>query len=288
MGSVKLSLLPVLLGLGVCSVIQAQVLPDCPKVVIDDIDLQGAIHLPGSVKERLVASLIHREYEEKSDWIGDVEDRVGRAETDGWPDRENQGYLGFSVQARWKMLRREPGLLHVLVTIVLDEGQQKRLKAITFRYLGAPVASSIFDSSDLRRLTPLNDGEVYNSDKVRAGLDAVARAYHERGFVGLTSNVEMQVDQTNQTVAVLVELSEGQQYRWGNIQVIGLDPSLEKVLRSQLQAGSPVNPKTIEDFYRDKKSVLPVGVSPQSVKWRYDDDRATVNLTFDFRTPASQ
>src|SRR5260370_22822594 len=112
------SSLLVLLGLGVCSVIKAQVLPDCPKVVIDDIDLQCAIHLPGSVKDRLVASLMHREYEEKSDWIGDVEDRVGRAETDGWPDRENQGYLGFSVQARWKMLRREPGLPHVLVTIV--------------------------------------------------------------------------------------------------------------------------------------------------------------------------
>jgi hypothetical protein len=107
-------------------VIQAQVLPDCPKVVIDNIDLQGAIHLPGSVKERLVASLMHREYEEKSDWIGDVENRVGRAETDGWPDRENQGYLGFSVQARWKMLRREPGLLHVPVTIVLDEGYERR------------------------------------------------------------------------------------------------------------------------------------------------------------------
>ena len=286
-GFVKLTLLAVLLGLVVSSVIQAQVSPDCPKVVIDDIDLQGAIHLPGSVKERLVASLMHREYEEKSDWIGDVRNIVIRAETDSWPDRQNQGYLGFSVEARWKMLRREPGLLHVLVTIALDEGQQKRLKAITFRYLGAHIASPVFDSSDLRKLIPLNDGEVYNSDKLRAGIDAVARAYHERGFIGLTSNVEMQVDQTNQTVAVFEELSEGQQYRWGNIQVIGLDPNLEKLLRSQLQAGSPVNPKIIEDFYRDNKSALPVGVSPQSVKWRHDDERATVNLTFDFRTPAS-
>ena len=279
--------MPVLLGLGVSSIIQAQVSPDSPKVVIDDIDLQGAIHLPGSVKERLVDSLTHLEYEEKSDWIGDVEDRVGRAETEGWPDRENQGYLGFSVQARWKLLRREPGLLHVLVTITLDEGQQKRLKAIMFRYLGAHLASSVLGSSDLRKLIPLNDGEVYNRDKFHAGLDAVARAYYERGFIGLTSNVEMQFDQTDQTVTIVVELSEGQQYRWGNIQVIGVDPNLEKLLRTQLHAGSPVNPKIIEDFYRDNKSVLPVGVSPQSVKWQHDDERATVNLTFDFRTPAS-
>jgi hypothetical protein len=133
-GFVKLSLLPVVLGLGMSSLLRAQVSPDCPKVVIDDVDLQGAIHLPGSVKDELVASLMHREYEEASEWIRDVEDRVGRAETDGWPNRENEGYLGFSVEARWNTLWKEPGLLHVQVIIILHEGQQKRVKAITFRY----------------------------------------------------------------------------------------------------------------------------------------------------------
>jgi hypothetical protein len=283
-GFVKLNLLPLVLGIGMSSVIRAQVSTDSPKVVIDEVDLQGAIHLPGTVKEQLVAFLRHRKYEENSDWIGDVEDRVGRAETDGWPDRENQGYLGFSVQARWKTLGLEPGLLHVLVIINLDEGQQKRLKAITFRYVGAHLVSAAPDSGDLRKLIPLNDGEVYNRDEFRAGLDAVALAYNERGFIDLTSNVEMQVDQANQTVAIFVDLNEGQQYRWGNFQVIGLDPKIETLLRSQLRAGSLVNPKLIEDFYRDNKSLLPVGVSPQGVKWQPHPEGATVDLTFDFRT----
>jgi hypothetical protein len=52
-GFVKLSLLPVVLGLGMTSLLRAQVPPDCPKVVIDDVDLQGAIHLPESVREQL-------------------------------------------------------------------------------------------------------------------------------------------------------------------------------------------------------------------------------------------
>ena len=59
-----------------------------------------------------MSSLLHREYEENSPSTGDVEDRVVRAETEGWPDRENQGYWGLSVPARWKTLRRESGLLH--------------------------------------------------------------------------------------------------------------------------------------------------------------------------------
>jgi outer membrane protein assembly factor BamA len=256
------------------------------KVVIDAVELNGTL-LPEAVRKRLVTSLKQHEYEEDSDWVKDLENTVVRAESEGWPDRENHGYLGFSVSAEWKPLRREPGMLHVLVTVCVNEGQQKRLKAIEFRYVGNSLGRPVFHSDDLRKLIPLNDGELYNRDKFYAGLDAVARAYHDRGFIGLTSNVEMQSDDTNQAVAIFVELNEGQPYRWGNIQIIGLDPKIETLLRSKLKAGSPVNPKLIEDFYRDNKFLLPIGASPQSVKWQHDAERATVDLTFDFHTPAS-
>jgi len=265
---------------------QAQSSNDRPKVVIDDVELKGTL-LPEAVQERLVTSLKQHEYEEGSDWVKDMEDTVVHAEVEGWPNRENQGYLGFSVSAEWKPLRREPGTLHVLVTVSVNEGQQKRLKAIEFRYVRDRLGRPVFDSDDLRKLIPLNDSEIYNRDKFYAGLVAVSHAHYERGFIGLTSNVEMQSDQTNQTVAIFVELNEGQPYRWGNIQVIGLDPKIETLLRSRLKAGSLVNPKLIDDFYRDNKSLLPVGTSPQNVKWQHNAERATVDLTFDFSIPGS-
>jgi len=115
----------------------------------------------------------------------------------------------------------------------------------------------------------------------------VSRAYQERGFFDLTSNVEMQIDESNQTVTISVGLSEGKQYTWGNMRVIGLDPNMEALLRSQVKTGSPVNPKTIEDFYRDNQFLLPLGACPKEVKWQRDTEHATVNLTFDFRAPIS-
>jgi len=287
-GFVKLTLLLVLLVLS--SLIRWQVSTDNPKIVIDDVDLQGAVHLPESAKRQLVADLMHWEYTENSDWIADVEDKVCRSETEGWPDRENQGYLGFSVRATSKTLRQEPGLRHVLVTIQLDEGKQKRLKEIEFRFVATQPSGTSLDSASLRKLIPLNEGEVYNRDRFHAGLDAVSRAYHEQGFVDLMFNVEMQpddTDQSDQSVAIFVELNEGKQYRWGNIEVIGLEPKMETRLKSQLKMGSLVNPKLIEDFYRDNKSVLPVGAFPKNVKWQYDRERATVDLAFDFRSPSS-
>src|SRR5258708_19471263 len=257
-------------------VTEAQSSNDRPKVVIDAVELKGDLLAEG-VQERLVTFLKQNKYEEDSDWVKDLEVAVVRAESDGWPDRENHGYIGFSVSAEWKPLRREPGMLHVLVTVCVNEGQQKKLKAIEFRYVGDRLGRPVFDFAHLRKLIPLNDGEVYNRDKFYAGLDAVARAYNERGFIGLTSNVEMQFDQTNQTLAIFVELNECQPYRWGNIQVIGLDPKIETLLRSKPKAGSPVNPKLIEDFYRDNKSLLPVGESLQSVNCQHHAAGATVD-----------
>ena len=282
----NLTLFPVIFAVGMSPTAQAQSSIDRPKVAIDVVELEGT-RLSEAIQQQLVTSLKQSEWEEASDWVANLESLVVRAETDGWPDRENQGYLGFSVSARWKPLRREPGLLHVLVTVSVDEGQQKRLEKIEFRYVGAPLAPPVFGSDDLRKLIPLNDSEVYSRYKYYAGLSAVSHAYSERGYIDCTVTTNMEIDQVNQTVAIFVELNEGQQYRWGKIEVIGLDPKIERLLGSQLKSGSVVNPKLIDDFYRDNKSLLPVGVTPQSVNWQRDPERGILDLTFDFRTPIS-
>lgn len=283
----KLTVFPVIFAVGMSPMAQAQSSIDHPKVAIDVVELVGT-RLPEAVQQRLVTSLKQREFEEDSAWVQDLENIVIRAETDGWPDRDNQGYLGFSVSAQWKPLRREPGLLHVLVTVNIDEGQQKKLKAIEFHYVGDRLGRQIIDSDELRKLIPLNDGEIYSRDKYYAGLSAVSLAYSERGYIDCTVTNNMELDQVNQTVAIVMDVNEGPQYRWGNIEVVGLDPKIETLLRVHLTTGDLVNPKLIRDFYQKYKSLLPVAASPETVKWESDAQRAIVDLTFDFSTPASQ
>jgi outer membrane protein assembly factor BamA len=283
----KLTLFPVIFVVGMSPMAQAQSSIDRPKVAIDVVELEGT-RLPEDIQQQLVTSLKQREFEEDSTWVQNLENIVIRAETDGWPNRENQGYLGFSVSAQWKPLRREPGLLHVLVTVGVDEGQQKKLKAIKFRYVGDRLGRPVIDSDDLRKLIPLNDGEMYSRDKYYAGLSAVSHAYSERGYIDCAVTNDMELDQVNQTVAIVMDVNEGPKYRWGNIQVVGLDPKIETLLRARLRAGDPVNPKLTQDFYQEYKSLLPVAASPETVKWEPDAQHAIVDLTFDFSTPASQ
>ena len=112
--------------------------------------------------------------------------------------------------------------------------------------------------------------------------------FKERGFIDCTITPTIAFDDDNRTVSAVMEITEGPRYRWGNVQVIGLDPKTETILRARLPKDSIVNPKLIRDFYQEYKSSLPVGASPETVVWKRESQRAVVDITFDFSTPPPQ
>jgi outer membrane protein assembly factor BamA len=134
----------------------------------------------------------------------------------------------------------------------------------------------------------LNDGEIYSYEKYEAGLYAVQDAYANEGFIDCKIYQTKKVDDVNQTVAHVLDITEGLQYRWGNIQVVGLDPKIEKLLRSLVTTDNPANRRLIQNFYEEYKSLLPLGASPKNVKWHPDAQLGIVDLTFDFSSPAAQ
>lgn len=207
----QISLFAVIFASGMSAIIAAQSPIDHPKVVIEEVKLEGSL-LPKAAQEQLVSSLKEREWEEGSEWVNDLEHIVIRAEQEGWPDRENQGYLGFSVGASWKPVWREPGLLHVHVTVKVDERQPKKLEKIEFRWIEDHLGPPLFDSNELRTLVPLKDDEIYSRAKYQAGLSAVAGVYKERGFIECTITSNLAVIDEKQTVALLLEISQGQTY----------------------------------------------------------------------------
>jgi outer membrane protein assembly factor BamA len=283
----QLSLFAVIFAGGTSAIAQTQKPIEHPKVVIEEVELEGSL-LPEAAQEQLVSSLKEREWEEGSEWVADLEKTVVRGEYEGWPNREDQGYGGFSVGASWKPLWREPRLLHVQVTVNVSEGQPQRLDKIEFRWVDDHLGPPLFDSSELRKLVPLKDGEIYSRDKYQAGLSAVAGVYKERGFIDCNIYQSLAVNDENHTVALVLEISQGQRYYWGNIRVIGLSPELETILRARLGKDSVVNPKLIADFYQEYKSLLPVGASPETVEGRRNEALAILDLTFDFSAVPAQ
>jgi hypothetical protein len=101
-----------------------------------------------------VTSLKQHEYEEDSDWVKDLEIQLFAQRARVGLIERIRGILGFSASAEWKPLRRELGTLHVLVTVCVNEGQQKRPDKSEFRYVEDQSVPPVFNSNDLRLVAP--------------------------------------------------------------------------------------------------------------------------------------
>jgi outer membrane protein assembly factor BamA len=260
--------------------IAAQV-PAQPKIIIEAVEISGAPHLSDAERRQLISFLKQQQFEGNSDeWVGKLERDI----FEELPSRPDQDYTIHQICAKSNLISRDSsGDMHVSVTIDLTETPPYRLASIRFENASDPATATRFPADELRKLIPLRDGELFSAEGIREGLDAVRREYGSNGYLDLTATVMSQVHDAPQTVSIVMELNEGQQYRAGSIQVIGIDRTLEENLRSSLKTGDVMNSQVVRDFYTDNKSVLPANALPQDLKVTRNTQDGTVDLTFDFR-----
>ena len=249
-----------------------------PKIIIDDLKFEGAIHLPQEILSRLIAEIKNTEFEGGSRWLSEMAEVPV---TSAW---QNQGYFTVQVTSESQVLSRDSASQHVSVTVHVKEGPQYRLGEITFRFAqdqsGVPAE---FPREELRQQIPLREGDLFNVEKIREGLDALRLLYGSKGYIDFTSEPITRVDDA-QTISVTIVLSEEKQYRVGSIEILGLDPSLESRLRSLIRPGDIMNFGLIEKFYKENRSALPPGASTKDDEFPRDVRTATVALRFDFRS----
>ena len=249
-----------------------------PKVIIDDLKFDGAIHLPEEILAQLVAEIKHHEFQADSDWLAELAEVPVR---NAW---QEHGYFTVLPTAESQVLSRDSTTLHVSVTVHVKEGLQYRLSEVRFQSTQDPrPGSDLFPLGELRQQIPLRDGDLFNAERVREGLEALQRLYGSKGYVDFTSEPRTDVDNEHQTISLTIVLSEEKQYRVGSVEVLGLDPALENLLRSLIRPGEIFNPQILNNFYKEHKSVLPPGASPENDEVLRDVRNATVALRLDFR-----
>ncbi len=82
----------------------------------------------------------------------------------------------------------------------------------------------------------------------------------------------------------MLDLDEQKQFRVGKVEILGLEPTTESILRSKLKPGDIFNYQVIDAFLKENKSALPPDASPKEIERHHDVQNGTVDLVFDFRT----
>jgi outer membrane protein assembly factor BamA len=175
----------------------------------------------------------------------------------------------------------------VAVTFDVEEGPLYRWGGISFRN------ATRFPQEQLRALFRFQPGDIFNTDEVRVGLDALRKLYGSAGYINFTSVPDTQIDEANRRVSLIIDVDQGKQFRVGQLVIIGLDQGLAATLRHKwpLKPGDVYNASSVIEFFNAEKEFLKENASlfPRSSNLtdntarQIDEQNGIITPILDFR-----
>ncbi len=164
------------------------------------------------------------------------------------------------------------------ITIPVEEGDRFTLGKITFK--GNKAVTNL---PALRKLFPMKDGEIFNTENVRKGLEGLRKAYGSLGYINFTPVPDTIIHDENKTIDVEVDLDEGKPYYIRRIEFVGNTTTRDKVIRRELalEEGSVYNSELWElSLLRLNQLQYFEPLKPeQDSDTKRNDKDATVDLT---------
>jgi outer membrane protein insertion porin family len=120
-----------------------------------------------------------------------------------------------------------------------------------YRWGGAAwTGNNAFDAASLDRMTTLAVGDAADGNKIQAAWLRVESEYGKRGYLEAKVNPQPVFAEAQATVSYRVNISEGPQYRVGQIVITGLSLAAERQLLAawSLPRGEIFNRQYYEDF----------------------------------------
>lgn len=145
----------------------------------------------------------------------------------------------------------------IAVTLAIKEGQQYRLEQTTFS------GNKEFSELQLRQQSLIADGEVFDTEQIRKGIDQVRRLYGSRGYINFTPVPNTEPDEDRDVITLEIDCDEGKQFYFGKLVVAGreLHPGDgEKIVSAwKRYQGRVYNQDEVEEFWKDIAAFLPPG-----------------------------
>ncbi len=207
---------------------------------------------------------------------------------------QQKGFFKAIVQDPKTQLRdSKPPFIHfpliqksgkrVDITIPVEEGEQYTLKEIKFTN-----NKTINNTKFLRSLFPMKDGDIFNSELVKKGLDNLREAYGEFGFINFTPVPDTQIDDEKREITLVVDIDEGKPYYVRRIEFVGNSTTRDKVIRRELalEEGSVYNTRLWKlsllrlnqlGYFEPLKAEGPD--AQQSTDIKQNNQEATVDIT---------
>ena len=121
---------------------------------------------------------------------------------------QKDGYFKAEVSTSdLQVLGETPGQRTVAVTLRIDEGRQYRLGRIAF------INNILFPSSQLRQRFAIKDGDIFDVEKIRLGINELRYLYATEGYINFTPVPDTKANDQSGTIGLVVNIDEGKQFK---------------------------------------------------------------------------
>lgn len=141
-------------------------------------------------------------------------------------------------------------------------------------------------TDELQALLHMPVGEPANAVRLIIDLESAGRFYRSHGYMSAQIASEATLDDAKGTVAYTLKVAEGDQYKMGELDVVGLDTQATARLAGAwtLREGDPYNADYPRKFLEAANRLLPVGVAWDiAVHEAVNTKDKTVDVTLRFR-----
>jgi outer membrane protein insertion porin family len=250
------------------------------RITILDVEFQGEDPLADGLRADLV-----KEIQQQELWVTLQESDVNWVDEAVNPIRaalSSQGYFKVSVEGT-------PYLVHALATerlyvlrVEVESGRKYTLGKI--RFVSTSDTPLVFTEALLREQIPLQEGELFDTSKIRDGLEAIGRLYGSKGYIDATPEPDTTIDDKTARINILVKVDEERRYSIGRIGFLGMGLKTENELKLPQESGDIPDISLWRKFFEDNKSHLPPGATPQrNLQFHRNVRNTTVDITLDFQ-----
>lgn len=256
------------------------------RVRVIRVEFDSKDGVPAGAREEISAELRNRnrvfEPDANTAYLNDLANEIAEVGVRG--ALRNRGFFKATAMAKLTPLQSEGADISVVVSISATPGPQYRTGDI--RIVPTDSTSPLAMRPEvLRRLIPLQRGEVFSTGRVRAGLWQLTRAYWREGYLDMTPEPATEVDDDSRTIDLVIKIDQQVQYRVGSIEFLGVNSlTREKLMESLPKPGEVFDRTKLEEFFRLNRAILPFDASEDDLNVKRDLKTRTVAILFDFRT----
>jgi outer membrane protein assembly factor BamA len=174
---------------------------------------------------------------------------------------------------------KHPDVVGVSLTVTVEEGPLYKLGAVRFTGAAARQAKELEDLVKWRK------DETINFDEIKAGLNRIVKRYQTTGYLHAAARADRAIDDKEHTVDLAVNVDAGPEFKYGALEIRGLDVISEPAIRKMWGAkeGKPFDAEYPDTFLKDVRAQgLFDNLGDTSAQTKVNEDRKTVDVTLIF------